>query len=241
GFKWDFKEDGSIQILTELNGIAHIRPVERTNDLPGATTDPNEVYEGNRYGTIVEPHVEANNHQHFFIYRLDMDIDGVNNSVAEVNSESVPSGPENPFSNTIIAKMTPFLTEKDAMRDCNAVSGRKWKIMNPAVRNKYGHISSYMLVPSAGIKSLAHPGSSLSKRGGCLDYHFWTTPFSDSEKYPAGDYPVSNQKWEGLQKWTAENRNIKNTDVVNWFVAGTTHIVRPEEWPIMNTHKITIN
>ncbi|MBT33154.1 MAG: hypothetical protein CMO01_26130 [Thalassobius sp.] len=241
GFKWVFMEDGAIELVTELNGIAHIRPVERVSDMPGAAKGENEVYEGSRYGTLVEPHVEANNHQHFFVYRLDLDIDGAKNSVAEVNSEAVPAGPENKFLNTIIARMTKLSTEKDARRDCYAPSSRRWKFMNPEVRNKWGHVSSYMLMPSAGIKPMAHQGSSLSKRGGCLDYQFWVTPFKDEEIYPAGDYPVSNQEWEGLPKWTSQNRSIENTDVVAWYVAGITHIVRPEEWPMMNTHKITMN
>src|SRR6185369_12285413 len=56
GFVWRFKEDGTIEV----------EPADK-NDLS---------YQGHSYGTLVRPHVEAIHHQHFFVFRLDMDIDG---------------------------------------------------------------------------------------------------------------------------------------------------------------------
>ncbi|MFD2200544.1 hypothetical protein [Shivajiella indica] len=237
GFKWTFKEDGTVVIVTELNGIAHIRVVERVTDDPGSD---DEAYQGNYFGTIVEPHVEANNHQHFFIFRLDLDIDGQHNSVGEMNMVPVPKGPDNPYGNAIIGKMDMFKNELEAKRMANAASSRMWMVMNHHVRNKFNHMSSYMLMPSPGVVPLAEVGSSLYNRAGALYHHFWTTPYRADEMYPTGDFPVSNQKNEGLPKWTQQNRNIDNTDVVVWYVAGVNHIVRPEEWPIMNQHTVSI-
>ncbi len=237
GFKWIFKEDGVIKIDTELNGIAHIRSVERENDAAGAT---DESYHGSYFGTVVEPHVEANNHQHFFVYRLDMDVDGMHNSVGEMNSVSVPKGPENPYGNSLVGEMTMFKQEQEVQRDAKASSSRMWMVMNHEKHNKYGHMSSYMLMPSAGILPLADKESSLYNRAACLYHHFWTTPYDADEMYPAGDYPASNQKNEGLPTWIQQNRSIENTDLVCWYVAGVTHIVRPEEWPIMNQHTVSM-
>ncbi|RPA68521.1 hypothetical protein EF405_08020 [Cyclobacteriaceae bacterium YHN15] len=237
GFKWTFKEDGTVEIVTELNGIAHIRVVERVTDDPGSA---DEAYQGNYFGTIVEPHVEANNHQHFFIFRLDLDIDGQHNSVGEMNMVAVPKGPDNPYGNAIIGKMDMFKNELEAKRMANAASSRMWMVMNHHVKNKFNHMSSYMLMPSPGVVPLAEVGSSLYNRAGALYHHFWTTPYNADEMYPTGDFPVSNQKNEGLPKWTKQNRNIDNTDVVVWYVAGVNHIVRPEEWPIMNQHTVSI-
>lgn len=237
GFKWIFKEDGTVVIVTELNGIAHIRVVERVTDDPGSA---DETYQGNYFGTIVEPHVEANNHQHFFVFRLDLDIDGQNNSVGEMNTVAVPKGPENPYGNAIVGKMDMFKNELEAKRLANASSSRMWMVMNHHVKNKFNHMSSYMLMPSPGVVPLAEVGSSLYNRAAALYHHFWTTPYHPDEMYPAGDFPSSNQKNEGLPKWTQQNRNIDNTDVVVWYVAGVNHIVRPEEWPIMNQHTVAI-
>ncbi len=237
GFKWIFKEDGNIKIETELNGIAHIRSVERTTDAPGGG---DEAYQGSYFGTVVEPHVEANNHQHFFVYRLDMDIDGQNNMVGEMNTVSVPKGPENPFGNSLVARMTMFDTEQQAQRDAKASTNRMWMVTNHHVKNKFDHPSSYMLMPSAGITPLAEKESSLYNRAACLYHHFWATPYDADEQYPAGDFPSSNQKNAGLPTWTQQNRSLNNTDVVVWYVAGVTHVVRPEEWPIMNQHTVAV-
>ena len=237
GFKWIFKEDGNIKVETELNGIAHIRAVERVADVANSG---DEAYEGSYYGTIVEPHVEANNHQHWFVYRFDLDVDGQNNSVGEMNSVPVPVGPDNPYGNSLVGKMTMFKTEQEAQRDARASSSRMWMVMNHMVKNKFGHPSSYMLHPSAGITPLASKNSSLYKRAPVLYHHFWATPYQPDELYAAGEFPASNQTGEGLAAWTSQNRSLENTDLVSWYVAGVTHVVRPEEWPIMNQHTVAV-
>ena len=38
---------------------------------------------------------------------------------------------------------------------------------------------------------------------------------------------------DGLPGWTAQDRNVANTDVVVWYSFGVTHFVRPEDWPVM--------
>jgi primary-amine oxidase len=234
-FKWVFRQDGTIDIVTELNGIVQIRGVNRTSDMPG-NLDAN--YEGSYYGTLVDEHVEAVNHQHFFVYRLDMDVDGINNTVGEMNTLAVPDGPHNLYKNTMVTKMTYFKKEQEAQRSINVASNRHWKVMNHDVSDQWGHHSAYMLMPSAGVKALVNEGSSLLNRAGFLHNHLWVTPLNEREIYPAGDYPASNLKKAGLPSWTAQNREIENKDVVLWYVAGVTHIVRLEEWPIMAPHYI---
>lgn len=45
----------------------------------------------------------------------------------------------------------------------------------------------------------------------CLYHHFWTTPYDAEEIYPAGDYPASNQKNEGLPNLnTAKQKHRKH-------------------------------
>jgi primary-amine oxidase len=98
-----------------------------------------------------------------------------------------------------------------------------------------------MIMPASGITPLADKSSSLYNRAEVLWHHFWATAYNPDEKYPAGEYPASNQKAEGLPAWTAKNRNLKDTDLVVWYVAGVSHVVRTEEWPIMNQHMVSVN
>jgi primary-amine oxidase len=78
----------------------------------------------------------------------------------------------------------------------------------------------------------------LRKKAGFLAHQVWVTQYQEGEEYPAGLYPASNRVYDGLPAWTAKNRAIDNNDVVIWYVAGITHIVRPEEWPIMSVHRM---
>src|SRR4030095_4354941 len=88
-------------------------------------------YNGHAYGTLVKPHVEAMHHQHFFVFRLDMDIDGSrDNSVMEMNSKQVPPGKDNPYGNAFYVEHTLFKKEKEAQRSTNYTSARNWHVIS---------------------------------------------------------------------------------------------------------------
>jgi primary-amine oxidase len=235
GFTWRFKEDGTIDVDIELTGIVEVQGVHRTNAMDAA--DKNDLsYEGHTFGTLVKPHVEAINHQHFFVFRLDMDIDGANNGVMEMNSKAVPPGTANPYGNAFYVEHTHFMSELQARRNINYESARCWHIMNPSVHNTLGQHTGYMLMPGSQAVPFMPPGTVVRKKAGFLDHQFWVTQYAEGEEYPAGLYPASNKVYDGLPQWTARNRPIDNNDVVLWYVAGITHIVRPEEWPVMPAH-----
>ena len=235
GFTWRFKEDGTIDVDIELTGIVEVQGVHRTNAMDAA--DKNDLsYEGHTFGTLVKPHVEAINHQHFFVFRLDMDIDGANNGVMEMNSKAVPLGTANPYGNAFYVEHTHFMSELQARRNINYETARCWHIMNPAVHNTLGQHTGYMLMPGSQAVPFMPPGTVVRKKAGFLDHQFWVTQYAEGEEYPAGLYPASNKVYDGLPQWTSRNRPIDNNDVVLWYVAGITHIVRPEEWPVMPAH-----
>jgi primary-amine oxidase len=236
GFTWRFKEDGTIDVDVELTGIVEVKGVHRTSEMD--KPDPNDnSYMGHSFGTLVKPHVEAINHQHFFVFRLDMDIDGANNnSVLEMNSKLVPPGDDNPYSNAFYVEHTKFKTEKEAQRDINYESARNWHVISNSGMNSLGQHIGYMLMPGMQGKTFVPETSLLRKKAGFLNHQFWVTQYQEDEVYPAGKYPASNKVYDGLPEWTAKDRAIGNNDVVLWYVAGITHIVRPEEWPIMPVH-----
>ena len=64
-------------------------------------------------------------------------------------------------------------------------------------------------------------------------HHLWVTPFGPDERYPAGEYPFQHPGGAGLPEWTAADRRQSDTDVVVWYVFGTNHIPRSEDWPVM--------
>jgi primary-amine oxidase len=165
--------------------------------------------------------------------RLDFDLDGINNSVYEVNTEAEPLGPENPYGNGFFAASTLLATEKAAQRTIDPFTARYWKITNPSAMNRLGQPVGFKLIPGDNALPFAHPDSPILKRAGFMTQHLWVTPYNPDERYAAGNYPNQNPGGEGLPQWTQGDRPINNTDVVVWYTFGHHHIPRPEDWPVM--------
>lgn len=224
GFNWIFHQDGTLEMDVVLTGIMQTKGVSGEND---------------HHSHLVAKDVAAVHHQHFFNFRLDMDIDGASaNNVAELNTESIPSGNANPFGNAFMMKEQPLRTEMEAQRQCNLASNRMWKIFNTGIRNALGQPVGYLLVPGPNSVPYASADSSVRKRAGFLNAHVWVTPYDAAEMHAAGEYINQSKGGEGLPKWTQANRSIENRDIVLWYTMGTTHIPRPEEWPVMTSHHL---
>ncbi|MFB4166218.1 primary-amine oxidase [Alteribacillus sp. JSM 102045] len=224
GFYWYFYQDGTIDYEVKLTGILH------TSAIPPEETSI--------YGKLVAPQLLAPHHQHFFNMRLDMMVDGMNNSVYEVNTESDTVGPHNPYKNGFIAKSSLLKTESEARRNLKLETARYWKIVNQEKKNIIGEPVGYKLITGENTFPFAHDDSSLIKRAGFLKNHLWVTPFHQYEKYAAGDYINQHEGGEGLPKWTKANRSTENTDIVVWYTMGHHHICRPEDWPVMPVAKM---
>lgn len=93
-------------------------------------------------------------------------MDGLNNSVSEVNSEGVPLGPANPYGNAWVATRTLLAHESEAQRQVDPLAGRYWMVVNPGVLNVLGELVAYKLVPGDNARAFAHHESSVSKRAG---------------------------------------------------------------------------
>ncbi|MBO1269473.1 primary-amine oxidase [Arthrobacter sp. PO-11] len=223
GFFWYLYQDGSIEFEVKLTGVLSTGAY-RPGDKP-------------KYGTAVAPGVYGPNHQHFFCVRLDTDIDGVQNTVVEVNSEAIPLGEDNPYGMAWVTRETPLRTERQARRTINPGSARFWRITNPSRLNEMGESVAYRLQPGANVGLFLHEDSPMLRRAKFASKHLWVTPYDQHERYAAGDYPWQNRGPDGLPRWTEADRNIDNTDIVAWYVVGVHHVPRVEEWPVMPVAK----
>jgi primary-amine oxidase len=220
GFYWYLYLDGNIQLEVKLSGIVSPMAVE-IGDTP-------------EYANVIGVGVAAPHHQHLFSARLDLDVDGTENSVYEVNAEPVPPGPDNPWANAFRAAATHLDRELVAQRDMNAASSRSWRVVNESVMNRLGQPVGYKLIPTMSTPTmLAAPESSVGKRAGFARHNLWVTPYSPDERRAAGEFPNQHAGGDGLPRWTAADRSITETDVVLWYTFGVTHFVRPEDWPVM--------
>ena len=219
GFYWYFSLDGTIQLEVKLTGV-----ISNGAEPPGSKP---------RWGEMVAPGVYGPIHQHFFSARLDMMVDGPDNSVYEVNTVADAPGPENPHHNAFHAEATLLASEAQAQRLLDPLAGRFWKVVNPSVRNRLGEPVAYKLMPGENVLPFAGPEASVTKRAAFMTRHLWVTRHDPRERYAAGEYPNQHPGGAGLPTYVRDDAPLENTDVVLWYTFGAHHIVRPEDWPVM--------
>lgn len=224
GYFWYFQQDGTIECEVKLTGIMNTTVV-------AAGEQP-------AFGTLIAPQLNAPFHQHIFAARLDMSVDGEENSVYEVNTQSIPRGADNPHGNAFKAVPTLLARESQAKRSTNSSAARFWRIVNPNKKNRLGQPVAYRLIPGENSPPFVQPDAAVMRRAGFTNHNLWVTPYQPNERFPAGTYPNQHPTGDGLPHWTKADRELVNTDVVLWYVFGHNHVPRLEDWPVMPVAKI---
>jgi primary-amine oxidase len=225
-FDWVFQQSGSIQVALGATGIVETKMVaERAAGTGGEAADA--------YGRFVDPHVVAVNHDHYFSYRLDLDVDGTNNSllIDRLRTEMLPEG--NPRRSVWVRKPLIAQTESEAKMTIRLEKPALWRVISPASKNHVNYPTSYQVMPGKTGRSLLSPDDYPRRRAGFIDHHLWTTPYDEDERYAAGDFPTLSEPGKGLPNWTQADRPIANTDIVLWYTMAMHHLVRAEDWPVM--------
>ena len=217
---WYLHQDGRIEYEMKATGI-----INTAGCIPG---------EPGKFGTEVAPGIVGHIHQHIFSARLDMEVDGPNNTVTECDTIALPVGPENPYGNAYYVQETALKTEGQAQRDFDFSKMRYWRITNPNTTNWVGKPTAYKLEARSAVHPYTHPDSPSGKRGRFIQHQLWVTPFDENERYPAGEFVNQSTGDDGLPAWTAKDRAIENTDVVLWHSFGVHHLPRPEDHPVQS-------
>jgi primary-amine oxidase len=223
---WRLYQDGNIECEIRATGIMVTTPFPE-----GATPPP--------YGTVVDVNTYAPYHQHFLVARLDLDVDGEDNTVMEIDSVAPPVSADNPHGLALVTESTPITSEAHAARDFDWSTQRAWKVVNPNKTNKYGTNVSYKLVPGACFPPMMDPSTVQYLRAPVIGHTLWVTKNSAEERWPAGKYPAQSEIDTGMTEWIKDDAPLVNTDVVLWYVFGIHHITRMEEWPIMSVDTVS--
>jgi primary-amine oxidase len=229
-FYWYLYLDGTIELEVKLTGIVQPIGVEGL--------DGDELAEVLAHATLVAPGIAAPHHQHLFCVRLDMTVDGDANTVTENDVVPAAAGPANPHHNAFVTEVTPLRTEQQAQRLIDPSRSRTWHITNPHVTNALGRPVAYKLLPQSTPTLLAGASSRVAGRAQFATRNLWVTPYAEGERFAAGRYPSQSAGGGGLPAYTAGDRSIEDADVVVWHTFGVTHIVRPEDWPVMPVESI---
>ena len=243
-FYWYFGLDGSISHEVKLTGLLSTSP-----PAPDELAAGGPAGSAPTHGILVSRGVNAQHHQHFFCARLDMSVDdaaggGAACTVSEVDAvvDAAPAegdGAPPPPGNGFTSLETPLRSTHAAQRLTASDRGRFWKVNNPGVRHPVtGAPVAYALKPGGGARLMAAPNSAVARRAAFATRSLWVTPHHDEQRFPAGMHCVQSKACSGLSLWTRDDEPLEGRDPVLWYAFGVTHIVRPEDWPIMPCESI---
>ena len=216
GSYWYFYLDGTMELEMKATGI-----INTVACVPG---------QPEKYGVEVSPGVVGQIHQHIFCARLDMAIDGDENSVVECDTVAEPLGPNNPYGNAFYVQETPLATEGGRQRKPEAQ--RYWKFINPNKKNHVGSPTGYKLEPKDSVQVFTHPDGPSGQRMGFVRNHLWVTAADPDERYPSGEFVNHSDGSDGVAAYADQGRSIDNTDLVAWHVFGLHHQPRTEDFPV---------
>jgi len=214
-----FRLDGGIDVRVGATGTTLNRGI--------ATNGTDE-----RFGGTVSPNISAPNHQHFFNFRIDFDVDGPANRLVEANTQTVPSAFGNAWSTTETALTT------EGFRDLNSTTTRHWAVESATARNAVGEPTAYEIDPHDVARAYSDPAFEPLLHAPFAQHALWVTRYSDGELFAAGDYPNGAAAGEGLPKYVADHANVDGKDLVVWFTTAFTHHTRVEDYPVMSRETV---
>ncbi|KAF8808159.1 peroxisomal copper amine oxidase [Phlegmacium glaucopus] len=234
-----FYQDGSIEFEIRLTGILSVYVAKDNEPTP--------------FGVKVAPNINAQYHQHMFSIRVDPMIDGLKNSVVETDIVALPNAPtdssDNFAGNAFITQDTVIKAESGRAYDYD--KERRWRIIN-SERKHYssGNAVGYTLgVKGGATPMMVRPDSWATKRASFLKKTVWVCRDVEAEDsgtqrmWPAGKYVPQTRKEpkDSVGSWVEGEMNVEDEDILVYLTIGTTHIPRPEDWPVMPVEHLTVS
>ena len=227
---WVFKLSGEIDIMVGSTGIDALKGVAaQSMSSPTASSD-------SAYGTLVAPHLVAVNHDHYFSFRLDFDVDGQANSFVKYHLKPKTLPADSPRRSIYVYESEIPQTDTQARLDRHP-GPTMFAVFNSSRTNAVGNPTAYQIVPMSHAKMVLDESELVVKRAAFTQHDFWVTPYKPNELYASGDYVFgSTGDDDGLGVWTAKERPVVNTDIVIWHTVGMHHLTRAEDIPVMNVN-----
>ena len=229
---WVFTLHGNIRIRVGATGFDAVKGVAAgTMDDPTAAADT-------RHGTLVAPNTVAVNHDHFFSFRLDLDVDGpANTFMREMLMKT--RLPEADGRRTIWTVAADAVAQEGPVRSGHDTV---FRLVNRTARTALGHPSGFQILPGHGVLSLLDPDDPAQARAAFSAERLWLTRYKPDELHAAGPYPNQSAGGDGLPRYVADGEATADSDVVLWYTMGFHHVTRVEDWPIMPTlwHEVTL-
>jgi len=230
-----FTPQGAISMRIGATGFDAIKGTEVKN-----MEDP-KAAEATQYGSLIAPYTIAPNHDHYFSFRIDMDVDGPQNALERVSIK--PSAiPDSKTRTSLWTVKSDRYAAEGPIAEDHTSAGEFWRVVNPNEKTSLKYNPGYLIDAHHSVTSVLDKADPPQRRAGFTAYALWATHYAPDEQWAAGLYPNLSTKDEGLPAYVAQKRNINNDDLVLWYTMGFRHVPRPEDYPILPTywHEVTL-
>tara|TARA_B110000971_G_scaffold221083_1_gene266815 strand:- start:2544 stop:4592 length:2049 start_codon:yes stop_codon:yes gene_type:complete len=221
-----FGQDGRLRIRLISTGL------DATKAVLAASLDSPTAAQDTKTGTLIAPHRLGVNHDHFFSYRIDFDIDGTDNNFSRLQLVAPKQDPEAPRQGLWSLRQQNVLNEKMAQTDMNAERPAVLLFSSPERKNAMGYPTGYQLM-MPNIKPLVSPMDETFKRAYWVQKNLWVTRYKRDEIFASGMQVNQSAPWLGLPEYIADNETLERQDIVAWATMGFHHVPMAEDWPVM--------
>lgn len=230
-----FTPQGEIKLRVGVTGFDAARSTGAKNLAEAASIDAI----GN--GSLIAPYTIAPNHDHFFSFRIDMDVDGSKNVLERdtiVASEIAGSKTRK----SIWSVATDRYAAEGPIAASRQSGDERWRVSNTNVTTGLGYHPSYEVAISTSATSVLDRADPPQRRAGFSSFGLWATQFAEGEDWAAGLYPGLTLKDAGLPQYVSQKRSINNEDLVLWATLGFHQIAKPEDFPLLPLawHEVTL-
>ncbi len=189
---WVFDQKGNITYRAGATGIDSVKGV-KAQKLSDETAEQDTAW-----GPLISPGRVGVNHDHFLSVRLDVDVDGQKNTFMR-NPLVAERQPKESLRRSIWRmKEEAVKTESEARLRLNYEHPAMWHVMNMHKTNSLGYPAGYMIHSEGNALPIVDIDDPPLGRAMFANYHLWITPYSNEERYAAGDYPNQSMPGKGL-------------------------------------------
>ena len=221
-----FHQNGAVEIKTILTGVLLMNPYYAESE--------------NKYGYEVIRNTMAAYHDHFMLFKVDLDILGTKNSFKTIDVVTDEFG--DPWEAYPVTKkylkQNKRTTESDAKIKHNFDDPKYYVLYNENQLNKYGNVRGYRVLPVHKIKEVYPDDHKGTKATEWSKYQLSISKYKDTERYGScmfNYFPQHGKPLCSFDQRLEDDDIIVNEDLIAWVPIGSMHIPSTEDYPTVTT------
>ena len=220
-----FGQDGRLRIRLISTGIDAVKGVVSETLADATAAADTET------GTLIAPYRVGVNHDHYFSYRIDMDVDGTANNFDRLKIRAIAQQKDAPRRGIWGLVSERVASEKQA-RTKMAADKPALLVFSGPRQNAMGYDAAYQLM-MPNVKPLVTQFDEVFKRAYFVQNNLWVSRFKRDEIFAAGLQVNQSIPYLGLPEYIADNQSLAGEDLVGWATIGFHHVPMAEDWPVM--------